>query len=661
VGGVILAWGTGDWWRVALLAAAPPHFGQVDRILGLDFGYYVGVLPWRVTLQEHAMALTAGVTVGVALLYVGIGSLRFPRGRLRASDHARAHCAVLLACVALAIAWGATLDPAEVVAGMHGAVDQALLNVRLPGAVFVAVAAVAATLASLAWGWRDRPNLLLGAWAALLLAVAASYVIAPGIVRASRRRDGAELLQRRAALEREAFALAPLDEGAPPGLASPNAAAEDIPLWDVERVAMVAGVPPNAVTLWSGRTWLVAPSRIGVENDSDLTFHIVAAADTAPWFGPGNAFGEFAVASPDSWPALRRSGIPLTGARRRAALAWTLQGAQLARAETDGQLLLWRRDVVDRLGRLAPFATFGEPTPAVVEKEGGGALWWISWAYVASESFPLARSLSWRDRPVRYLRAGLVGAVRAATGETHVWLAPGYDSLTAAWARHFAPLIEPPDRIPSAVLNALHYPPELFQLAAAQLARAGAEADSSVWTLRPRRPFQVALPQRWTGVALEAGTPRRFAGVLAGAMTPEGPQLRWWRPGAPEHLPSEVVGSPETSPGELRIWPAGGAVLTLQAQFAQPAGERARPRVERVYLSLGERTGEGSSAAAALHDLLTGQGRPAAADTSLAARWDQARRLVARADSALAMGNLQEFGRLYRELVRLLAPAPRPR
>ena len=667
VGGIILAWGAGDWWRVALLAASPPHFGQTDQILGLDLGYYVGVLPWRVTLQEHAMALTVGVTAAVALLYVGIGSLRFHLGRLHASDHARAHCAVLLACLAVVVAWGATLDPAEVVGGLHGAVDQALLDVRLPGAAFVMAVAVAAAVASLAWGWRDRPNLLLGAWAALLLAVAACYLIVPAIVRASGpgasggRGRGAGLAERRATLEGEAFGLTPLAEGAPPGLSSLAAAAQELPLWDVERVGTVAGVPPNAVTLWSGRSWLVAPSRIGVENDGELTFHAVAGADTAPWFGPGDAFGAFAVASPDTWPAVRRSGIPLTGAWRRAALAWALQGPQLTRAETDGHVLLWRRDVADRLGRLAPFATFGEPAPALDGGERGRALWWISWGYVASEAFPLARSLPWRDRPVRYLRAGLVGAVHATTGETHVWLAPGYDSVTAAWARHFAPLVEPPDRIPAAVLNALDYPPEAFQLAAAQLARAGGEADSSVWTLRPRRPFRLALARRWTGVALEAGTPHRFAGLLAGEMTPEGPRLRWWRPGAPEHLPSEVVGSAETKPGELRIWPAAGVVLTLQAQFAQPAGERAQPRVERVYVSLGERTGEGLSTAAALRALLTGQGHPFAADTSLAARWDQARRLAARADSALAAGNLQEFGRLYRELVRLLAPAPRPR
>jgi uncharacterized membrane protein (UPF0182 family) len=667
VGGIILAWGTGDWWRAALLAAAPPHFGQTDRILGLDFGYYVGVLPWHLTLQGHAMALTAGAAVAVALLYTGIGSLRIQRGRLEASDHARGHCAVLFACLALALAWGATLDPAEVVAGLHGPVDQASLDVRIHGAVFVAAVAVATALASLAWGWRDHPNLLLGAWAALLLAAVGCYLIVPGLVRASGSGEGGQetLVQRREALEREAFGLAPLDEGAPPGFASPTAAAQEAPLWDVERVSAVAGVPASTVTLWAGRTWLVGPSRtagrgtprLARETDPGITFATVAATDTAPWFGPGGEFGEAVFASPDTWPALRRSGIPLGGAWRRWALAQTLQSFEPISAATEGRIVLWRRDVADRLARLAPFATFGAPAPAVADS----ALWWVSWGYLSSETFPLARALPWRGHPVRYMRAGLVGAVRAATGETHLWLAPGYDSLTAAWGRHFAPLIEPPERMPGALRGALDYPPELFQLAAAQLVRAGAETDSTVWTLRPRQPFHLAAARRWTAVALEAGTPRRFVGLLAGAMTGEGPRLRRWRPGVPERLPGEVVGSSETSPGELRIWPAGGVVLTVQAQFAQPAGERAQPQVERVYLSLGDRTGDGPTAPAALLALLTGQGRRFVTDTTLAGRWEQARVLAARADSALAAGDVEAFGRLYRELVRLLAPARRPR
>ena len=671
VGGLVLSWGTGDWWRGALLASAPPRFGITDEILSHDLGYYVAVLPWQSALQTHAIAWTGGAALLVGLLYVGIGSLRFRQGRLHASDHARAHLGVVLACLALALAWSAALDPAEVVAGFHGVVDQTAIDVRLPTAAFVSAVAVATAIASLVWGWRDHPNLVVGGWAALLLAMAGCYVIVPGLVRASRTGDETVLQRRRAALERIAFGLAPGDPGPPPAFASVEA--RGLPLWDAGRVAAVVGAPAGAVTfIASPPGWLAVPAtppsapRIALETDSDTGLALARApvrgSDTVAWFGPG--LSDFAVASPGAWPALRAAGIPLRGSLRRAALAWALQGPALARAETDNLVLLWRRDVRDRVARLAPFASFGEPAPVIADS----ALWWVSWGYVSSPGFPLARALPWRGDVVRYLRAGLVGAVRAATGETHVWLAPGYDSLAAAWARHFEPLIEPTQRIPAALRAQLAYPAELFDLAALQLMRANTTSDSERWTPRPRRAFPVAVGEgegeggaSWTALGFESGTPPRFVALLAGTVGPSGPVLRVWRPGPLERLPADLVGSNEASPGDLRIWLAGGggAVVTLQAQFAQ--ARDAPPRgVAQVYLTLGPRSGTGATRRDALRSLLTGAGR-APPDTTLAGRWQRARHLAAQADSALAAGDLEAFGRFYRALVGLLAPAPRPR
>ena len=672
VGGLLLTLGTGGWWRSALLASAPPHFGVSDEVLRHDLGYYVAVLPWQSTLQAHAAAWTASAAVVVGLLYAGIGSLRFREGRLRASDHARAHLAVILACLALALAWGAALDPAEVVAGFHGPVDQTALDVRLPSAAFVAAIGVATAIASLIWGWRDHANLVLGSWAALLLAMAACYTVVPGFVRASRSADETALLRRRAAIERLAFGLAPLEPGPPPAL--PSLDARSLPVWDAARVAMMVGTPATAVTLSSYPPgWLAVPltppgaPRIAIETDTGLVQvpAPVRPRDSAAWFGPGAS--DFAVVSPDTWPALRAAGIALRGSLRRAALAWALQGPALTRAETDGRVLLWRRDIADRLERLAPFAEFGTPMPALADS----ALWWVSWGYVGSEYFPLARALPWRDQPVRYLRAGLVGAVRAASGETHVWLAPGYDSLTAAWARHFEPLIEPAQGIPDGLRGQLVYPPETFQLAAAQLARANATSDSDLWTPRPPQPFHVA-PGRdvWTAVGFEASSPpppshppARFVALLAGSVGPSGPFLRLWRPGPLQRLPPDLVGASETSPGELRIWLARDSVVTLQARFIQASG--AAPRgVAEIYLTLGTRSGHGPTRADALRSLLTGEGGDGGGtplDTTLTGRWERARRLIGRADSALAVGNLERFGQVWKDIRRLLAPAPRPR
>src|SRR5207249_11655445 len=99
--GFLLTLGTGDWWMAAALASRPPTFGVTDPVLQRDLGYYLGRLPWTERLRELALVGVCSATVVVALLYVGIGSLRFRRWLPYANAHARAHLGVLLALLAL--------------------------------------------------------------------------------------------------------------------------------------------------------------------------------------------------------------------------------------------------------------------------------------------------------------------------------------------------------------------------------------------------------------------------------------------------------------------------------------------------------------------------------------------------------------------------------
>src|SRR2546426_271416 len=416
--GLVLALGTGDWWLQATLAARPPRFGVADPVLHRDLGYYVAQLPWAPTSQAYALPATSAATVVVA---------------------------------------------------------------------------------SLVWGLREQSTLLVGSWAALLATSLAVYLVLPGILRSGRApaADALDpsLLGERRRLEQLAFGTEWLEERGPPGFTTPEAAVAALPVWDADRVAGVArrahllgptGTVATAALsphrLGGGRaTWLigVAPdldrlartqppppwteihrgpwARAGralaaVEADSGLELAPVLGGDSVTWFGEG--FGEFAVAAPDTWPQARTAGIPLTAWWRRTALAWVLQSPELTRAETDGLVLLWRRDVAERLGRLTPFAHFDVPVPVVAD----GALWWIAYGYVGGEAFPLARPVAWEGRGVRYLRAAFLGAVSAATGETLLYLAPGADSLAQAWARRYAPLVRPLDSLPPSLRGQLPYP-----------------------------------------------------------------------------------------------------------------------------------------------------------------------------------------------------------
>jgi len=721
--GFLLALGTGDWWMSAVIAAHGVGFGVTDPLLHRDVGYYLGTLPWSEQLRALALAAVSSATLVVGLLYAGIGSLRFRRWLPSANAHARAHLGLLLALLALTLTWGAVLDPAQSVAGLHGDLAGGALDARLTAAPVVAALGAAATAASVVWGVREKPLLLFGAWGALLAASLLGFVLIPGSLsgRGGQGATGSVADTARAAaarqLEQLAFGVTELAERPPPGFPSPEAAVAALPVWNAARVVAAAsqhrellgpgarpaaaGLSPHSVA--GGRaTWIVAPApdldaiartqpapdwttlhrgawaRAGrpfaaVEDDTILRFEALPTRDSVGWFGP--AFREFAIAAPDTWPALRRTGIPLTDWWRRTALAWVLQSPALVRRETDGLVLLWRRDITERLRRLAPYAAFDAAAPVVSD----GALWWVSYGYLEAEAFPLVRAVESEGRPVRYLRAALVGAVNAATGDTRLYLAPGADSLAAAWAAVLAPLIQPLDSLPAALRGQLPFPNRVFRVATTLVRRQ--RSDTSEWAARPREPFELIAPappaplaegredaaglRPWTAQGFEAGS--TFAGLVAATLLPAGPRVMLWQPSPAVRLPPPLVGSPTTTaPGVPRLWNAGGQVLLEQALFAEPSSGGPPVGIDTLFLSWGERRGQGRGRAAALRALLAlDAGAAAAADTTLATRWQQARRLAAQADAALAAGDLETFGRVYGRLKELLgigrrklAPAP---
>jgi hypothetical protein len=691
--GLGLSWGTGEWWREALLANAAPVFGRVDPILHKDAGYYAAQLPWAMEREQFLLISTLTAAVLCGFLYLGIGSLRWQRGRLVASPHARTHLGVLGTGVAVAIVWGALLDPAEVVAGLHGTLSAALL-LRARGAAFVAAAAAIAGLLSLTWIWWDRPRWPATGWSVAGLALLVVYGLLPSVG----RRGSEELFPaERRAFDELAFGAGPHLRSDLPEFPTMAAFVAAQPLWSPKWVAaaargrLAAGETAGGVQLTRGATglpvWIVARapddtalsslqpaptwelvhhgrrSATGaplglLETDSGVLVPApLEVRDSAEWFGEG--FTQYAVTG-GAAPAA--SGIPLTGAWRRVALAWVLQSPEIARQTTTAERLQWRRTPSERFELLVPFARFGVPEPVLID----GALWWRAVGYASTETFPLVAPVQTREGPVRLLRPGIVGAMRGTTGETRFWQLPGADSVTTAWAKLFKPLIEPADSAPPALLRSIEFPAATFALAAQDILAASPDSDN--WQALPREPTALLLPTDEASWLVQGFTSSPAGGtrlefLVLGRSGPGGPEL--WSIVAPplDQPPQLLVGPPtDTQPGPLRIWIAGGHLASSQARFIRHGAEV--PRVERVFLTWGNRRGEGSTAGAALREL-TLAGPPGAVDTTLSGRWTLAQRLFSQLDSALVSINFERFGQVYRQLGdllgarrRALAPTP---
>ena len=691
--GLGLSWGADDWWREAFLAnASPLLFGHADPVLHKDAGYYVQYLPWAIEREQFLLISTLTAAVLCGFLYLGIGSLRWQRGRLVASPHARAHLGVLGAGVAAAILWGALLDPAEVVAGLHGALSPSLISVRGGGSGVIVAAAGLAGALSVVWIWWDHPRWPATGWGVVGLTLLLVYGILPSVG----GRNAPELYpEDRRTFEAMAFGPIPKLRTDVVGFPTIAAFVAGEPLWSPSWVAAVAGgrlpegetvggvqlsqtaagapvwvvarapndtalssqqPPPTWEQVHRGRRTTTGVPLGLVETDSGaLVPAPLDVRDSLEWFGAG--FGQYAVTDGVAQPA---SGIPLTGTWRRIALAWVLQSPEIARRTTPREQLQWRRTPGDRFALLAPFARFPDAEPVLID----GSLWWRALGYVSTGTFPLVPAVQTPDGPVRLLRAGIVAAMHGTTGETRFWLLPGADSVTAAWAHVFRPLIEPADSVPAPLFRSLQFPGESFALAARRMLAAA--PDSGNWQAPQHDPtdlFLPADPTRWLAQGFTRTAPgaARFQ-ILMGRFGERGPEL--WKVLAPsgDPPPPTVVGPQGIQQGPLRIWIAGGHLASLQARLIESRQEP--PRIEHVYLNWGNRSGEGANLSAALREL-TLAGPPGGEDSSMAHRWALAQSLFSQLDSALVAQDLERFGQVYRQLGDLLgakrrAQSPRP-
>jgi len=185
---------------------------------------------------------------------------------------------------------------------------------------------------------------------------------------------------------------------------------------------------------------------------------------------PRTYFGElttpYVVVPPDSIPSAGRpAGVPLGGIGRRALLAWALgsRNLLLRNPGPEGTLLLWRRQVVDRVRHLVPFLLV-DPDPHPVIHEG--RVMWILDVYAATDRYPLAERATLRGRSVSYVRPAVKAVVDGVTGEVDLYVMQPSDPLVSTYRATFPGLFEPLDDMPADVRTHIRYPKALFDVQA---------------------------------------------------------------------------------------------------------------------------------------------------------------------------------------------------
>ena len=181
---------------------------------------------------------------------------------------------------------------------------------------------------------------------------------------------------------------------------------------------------------------------------------------------PRTYFGElttpYVLVPPDSIPSAGRpAGVPVGGLVRRALLALALDSKNLLLRSPgpQGTLLLWRRQVVQRVRTLVPFLFVdADPHPVIHD----GRIVWILDVYSAASRFPLSAPSSLRGRQVRYVRPSVKAVVDGVTGEVSLYVMRPHDPFLAAYRGVFPGLFEPLSDMPTDVRSHIRYPRALF-------------------------------------------------------------------------------------------------------------------------------------------------------------------------------------------------------
>lgn len=672
-----------------MLDGAP--LGVNDPLLEEDLGKFLGSFPFWSAVQERAVIGALLALGGAAGLYLAGGLIRRSGRRIGVSVRARGQLAILVAVLALTLAWGASQEPLRLAAGLRGPIRHPEFLLQATMAYLRSGVGAAAAVLSLLWWVRVRGAVAFLFWVMFGLATlgAEALPLHPDLA----QRDPVWRSESRR-LDSVAFGLG-LTADRP---ASPAPGAVRVSLWD-EEVVVRSGL--GAVV---HRGWLVpamrpsaprlpAPEPVWFGLRDNGTAALLVESDDRP---AGSGAPLFWTADrPEPGPALEpyrilraadlaiRPGAPrivlsrdsgAAGMRvgslpRRLMLAWAWQAPGVVTAPGQSRVG-WRLDPGVRLRSLAPFAHWSTPRIRWVENR----VVWQSDGILVADGFPASTRVPWGNGSASLVKSSFMGVVDAASGAVRIFQRMAGDSLARAWARISAPLIEPPSRIPAQLRELEPYPPEVA------VAQARVLQDAA---------WGVGALEFLHGTALSTESPggsERIISYLRPGSQLVGSLLILRRTAAGDSLRLFDLDSfpPVESAAALRQrWerfpyqqmvrdsvPAAGAgfrsgavryTMTSEGPLAyQPAwaeGPAARPRLVLVNLALGPRLGTGRTFQEALQNL-RGEISPSPVGRTSQALLDEMRRWWQRADSALKRGDLDALGRALSQLRELLERQP---
>lgn len=151
-------------------------------------------------------------------------------------------------------------------------------------------------------------------------------------------------------------------------------------------------------------------------------------------------------------------GVHIGGLFRRLVFAWHFGDLNIAisGALTDESRILFRRNIQQRIGTMAPFLRLDNDPYIVV---ADGRLFWIQDAYTVTSRYPYSQP---SPAGFNYVRNSVKVVVDAYDGKTTFYLMDEGDPIIRTWAKIFPDLFTPFADMPDYLRGHIRYPEDLF-------------------------------------------------------------------------------------------------------------------------------------------------------------------------------------------------------
>jgi len=155
-------------------------------------------------------------------------------------------------------------------------------------------------------------------------------------------------------------------------------------------------------------------------------------------------------------------GVPVGGLWRRLLFSYYYRDVNLLVTQNivPGSRIMFRRNIADRVARLAPFLN-QDHDPYLVVHDGG--LYWMMDTYTVSDHYPYSQRNS---LGINYIRNSVKVVLNAYTGETVFYVADPEDPLIQTWQRIYPGVFKPLNEMPADLRRHIRYPEDFFLIQA---------------------------------------------------------------------------------------------------------------------------------------------------------------------------------------------------